>query len=60
MKKIITLMVIVMIFIVGCSQSNERTIQSQPTQQPAVGGGCGVAPSQDNGNVIRIPIASEL
>ena len=53
MKKLIILFLILSILIVGCKSYNQPVEKSQPTQNPAVGGGCGVAENENEQTKIK-------
>ena len=59
-KKLIMILMILSILVIGCSNYESRAT-TQPTQSPAIGGGCGVSTQnteQTEGYAIKkIPIA---
>ena len=47
MKKLIILFLILSILVIGCSKDQNYSQPTQP-QSPAIGGGCGVMPENEN------------
>ncbi len=59
MKRLIILLIMVMLlFIIAC-ESNTQQLQNTE-QQPYVGGGCGVAPTDDSGNIKQLPMIIKM
>jgi len=54
MKIIIILLIIGILFLVGCETNTQQPQTTE--QQPYVGGGCGVSPVEDTGNINQLPI----
>jgi len=48
-----------MLAVVGCSGTNTQSTP-QPSQNQYVGGGCGVAPTDDSGDIEQLPMEREL
>ncbi len=56
--KVLLMIMILVLVIAGCSETN--TQQQNTEQQPYVGGGCGVAPIEDLGDINQLPMWSDL
>ena len=55
MKRLIILLIIgMLIFIVGCADNISQQESDNPQQYQ--GGGCGVAPIEDSGNINQLPM----
>ena len=53
MKKLIILFIIMMVLVVGCKSYAQPTENQQPTQNPAIGSGCGVAENENSETKIK-------
>lgn len=60
MDKKLILFLILSILIIGC-KSYDNPQPSQPTQNPAIGSGCGITENDDSeAKLIKVPIARAL